>query len=565
MGRLVGAKVSDATRRLTDRAEHVRNLKKWSIPVIRNLLWAEGALFCLAPPQVAYQLLHRPGFDPSSSPLQVAIFVGLTYLFITGIAGLMAAYGMEQNRPWAVKALQGASIFNLLLVPFGTILGGFGFWLTYDPAARAMLVYEMATDEPKPSTATKSRVRLGRFVVGIQILASLILIPLVANYLKALGTPMLDYVSFVACFLLAVLVGILCHELGHVLAGKMSGLRFQTLAAGPLVVSKMSDGWRFQWVNSRGLWNGITVMSPTGPTKLRSNAVFFVLGGPIGSLLCGSGALALMLAGPGLHLGEATEFFGMLAVIELLNGVSNLVPLQVPGGFTDGARLLQLFRKDAEGKRFLAELAFGLSDTTTLRPKDWHPQWIRAVTEDPLAPGFSRGCYHAYVHYLDSGNIDEASIWLARCMDSHRALKRDPYRWILAIENAFFEARHLKNVEAAKEWLDVPRAGIPAERFTELRVRAAIHIAEGERDLARPALEAAVRLHAECVESGRQQFERAVLRDVQNWLDELTGAGSLSRLAQAVRERDSLIEAVKALDAKPSPVQRIQAFLRPQP
>ena len=536
----------------------------WAIKIVRNLLWAEGAFFCLGAPQVVYQLVQRSAStDEDFLFLQTLIYCGLGYVFLAGIAALVAAYGLEQNRPWAPAALRVVSAGNLLLAPVGTVFGVCGLWLTLNPEARAMLTFEMASEAPKEPAGAEPASWLGRAVVAVQVLASLILVPLTANYLKAKGMPTLNYVSFVVCFLLAVLIGILCHELGHVVAGKISGLRFQTLAAGPLVVSRLSDGWRYQWVNSRGLWNGITVMSPSRPTRLRSNAIFFVLGGPIGSLLCGAAAIALMLAGPGLQMGEAAEFFGILGVIELVNCVANLVPLRVPGGYTDGARLLQLARKDAEGVRFLAELAFGLSDTTTLRPKDWHPEWVKAVTEDPLAPGFSRGCYHAYVHHLDRGDADEASIWLARCMDSHRALKRDPYRWILAIENAFFEARHLKNLEGAKEWLTVTRAGIPAERFTELRVSAAIHVAEGERDLARHAIETALRLHAQAVETGRQQFEREVLRDVQNWFDHLTGADSLSRLAQALRERDALVEVSKAMEVKPSPVQRIQDLLRP--
>ena len=526
-------------------------------------------MFCLGVPQVAYRLLLRSS-DGSAADDQVllwqnVIYLALGYLFVTGAAALYAADAMEQNRRWVRTALEISSGLNLVLVPVGTILGGLGLWLTLNPAARAVLSYELAADAPRQPAGSRSSIWPGRTMLVIQALASLILMPLTANYLKWKGMPTLDYVSFVVCFLLAILIGILCHETGHVLAGKISGLRFQTLAAGPLVVSNLSDGWRWQWVNSQGLWNGVTVMSPTRPNRLRSNAVFFVLGGPIGSLICGAGAISLMLAGPDLHMGQAAEFFGILGVIELVNVFANLIPIQVPGGYTDGARLWQLILMNAEGKRFLAELAFGLSDTTTLRPRDWHADWIKSVTEDPLAPGFSRGCYYAYVHHLDSENFDDASIWLARCMDSHRALKRDPYRWILAIENAFFEARHLKNLESAKEWLNVTRAGIPAEHFTELRVRAAIHVAEGERDAARQAIESALRLHAEAAATGRQQFERAVLRDVQNWFDDLTGAGSLGRLAQALVERDALIEASNCLADKPTPVQRIQDFLRPQP
>ena len=497
--------------------------------------------------------------------LQFAIYGGLAYLFLAGLAALLAAYGLEQNRPWALAAMRFASVVNLLLLPIGTVFGAYTLWLTRNQQARVLLIEEFAGRGREIPTHSTSNFWAWRTAQGVQVLLSLILVPLTASYLADHGSPTLSYGSFVACFMLAVPLGIFCHELGHVIAGKMSGFSFQTLAAGPFVVSKLSDGWRFQLGNSMGLWSGMTVMSPRRPQRLSSNAIFFVAGGPIGSLLCGVGSLALFLAGPDLHLGLVAEFFGMLGVLESINCIANLVPFAVPGGYTDGSRLMQLVRKQPEGKRFLAELAFGLSDTTTLRPKDWHPQWIQSVTEDPKSPGFSRGCYHAYMYHLDREEIDDASIWLARCMDSHKALRRDPYRWILAIENAFFEARHLKNLDAAREWLTVPRVGIPAERFTVLRVKAAVHVAEGERELAAQAIETAVRVHARSTQTGRQQFERAVLRDVQNWFDDMTGSASISRLAQALRERDSLIEVAKALEERPSPMDTIKRFLRHEP
>jgi hypothetical protein len=96
-------------------------------------------------------------------------------------------------------------------------------------------------------------------------------------------------------------------------------------------------------------------------------------------------------------------------------------------------------------------------------------------------------------------------------------------------------------------------------------VKAAIHIAEGERDLAAQAIETAVRVHARSTETGRQQFERAVLRDVQNWFDDMTGSASLARLAEALRERDALMGAAKKLEDRQSKISTIRRFLRAQP
>lgn len=536
-----------------------------SVPYIRNILWAEGVLFCLSVPQIAAHLIENSASYVAHEVLLSFIYVCLGYVFFVGLTALAAAYGLEQNRRWSPKALRISAVANLPVVPVGSLIGAWCLWLTINRQARAQLIDEVIL---LGGGGQASRKRIPsrhsswpeRFALIAQFTAGLLLIPVMAERMKAQGSPALGYWSFIAAFVGAVLGGILCHELGHVLAGSLAGFRFQALSAGPLVASRLSDNWQIQWVNSMGLWNGMTIMSPSGPNGLRARAVIFVVGGPLGSILCGAVSLGLMVASPQLHWSGAAEFFGILGVIELVNGTANLIPFRVPGGFTDGARLVQLIGKRPEGQRFLAELAFGLSDTTTLRPKDWHPAWIQAVTEDETSPGFSLGCYHAYVYHLDRGEIDDASVWLARCMDSHRALRRDPYRSILAIENAFFEARHMKNLDAAKEWLSVPRVGIPAERFTILRVRAAIHIAEGERELAGETIKTALRLHAMTPATGRQQFERTVLRDVENWLDELTGAGSLSRLAQAVRERDTLIAASKALEPPQSPIQRL---LRP--
>jgi hypothetical protein len=52
------------------------------------------------------------------------------------------------------------------------------------------------------------------------------------------------------------------------------------------------------------------------------------------------------------------------------------------------------------------------------------------------------------------------------------------FRPALQLEAAFFEARHRRNVVAARAWLERARAG-HAERYTRLRAEAAILWAEG--------------------------------------------------------------------------------------
>ena len=536
-------------------------------PIYRNVLWIEGAFLCLLVPQISHYLIQHSGdyrtSDPKFLAIVTTVYALLIGLLIVGSLALAAAYGLAERHQWAKKALYIVSCANLALLPVGTVIGAIGLWVVHGGQLDRYLAQSALTlstqDRAKRQTAWMARV-----VVASQYLLSLLLAPLTAAYLQANGLQTLNYWQFALAFQVAVLVSILCHELGHLIAGLISGMGFQTMAAGPIVTSNLSDGWRVQWVNSLGLWTGLTVMAPRAPGRLRSNAVFFVLGGPVGSLFCGIASMTVLLAAPRMNLGPVAECFGILGIVGLISCAGSLIPVRTPGGYSDGARLFHLMTKAIEGDRLLAELACGLSDTTTLRPRDWHPSWIKCVTEDAEWAGFSRGCYHAYVYHLDRGEIDDASIWLARCMDSHKALKNDPYRWILAIENAFFEARHLRNVEGAKDWLTVTKAGIPAERFTLLRVQAAIYAAEGERDLTQETIVAAVRIHAGSIETGRQQFERAVLLDVQNWAEELHGPAGLSRLAQALRDRDDeKMEKLRSPGANSSsPIQAVRNLMR---
>ena len=109
------------------------------IPFLKNLLWAEGAFFCLGTPQVAYQLWQRSPSYHSTAPhflfLQSLFYYILGYLFVAGLASLAAAYGLEQDRPWSTFALRVAAFLNVLIVPLGTVFGVLALWVTFNADA----------------------------------------------------------------------------------------------------------------------------------------------------------------------------------------------------------------------------------------------------------------------------------------------------------------------------------------------------------------------------------------------------------------------------------------------
>ena len=52
-----------------------------------------------------------------------------TFIFLISVPGIIAGWGLLKYRPWARLLTLVVAVFELLNVPFGTLLGVYSFWV----------------------------------------------------------------------------------------------------------------------------------------------------------------------------------------------------------------------------------------------------------------------------------------------------------------------------------------------------------------------------------------------------------------------------------------------------
>lgn len=166
---------------------------------------------------------------------------------------------------------------------------------------------------------------------------------------------------------------ILIHELGHVLAGAVVGLRFQFVQVGPVALVRERESLRLRW--NQPLPDdvlGFQSSIPEGEQVRVANVVAHAAGGVVLNLV--TVALAGVVAaavGPGRTAGGVAllDAVKVAAVLSAL-GVLNLVPFRTPRGrLTDGALMVYYMRR---GEQALSSfLQASKRHARGLRPREW--------------------------------------------------------------------------------------------------------------------------------------------------------------------------------------------------
>ncbi|SMB81845.1 metalloprotease [Deinococcus hopiensis] len=165
------------------------------------------------------------------------------------------------------------------------------------------------------------------------------------------------------------LPSIVLHELGHALAGRLQGMRFAGLVAGPLKIELRGrrPALTFSTYRASG---GQALLDPGPPTGLRHRLAWMFLAGPLTNLLVAAVTYpVLWVAGPHWPAAVVAPLFA-LSAINAIGGVMNLVPSFTPGmAVSDGDALLTLLRSRREAPEAVAlGSLITLTGTGTLSP-----------------------------------------------------------------------------------------------------------------------------------------------------------------------------------------------------
>ncbi|GAA4032757.1 hypothetical protein GCM10022409_16280 [Hymenobacter glaciei] len=319
---------------------------------------------------------------------------------------------------------------------------------------------------------------------------------------------------------LGFLVAVGLHELGHALMGQRQGFRFHWLTVGPFTWKMRDDRLRFEWNKSLNTAGGMVLSTPVGEHNLRRRYMAFAAGGPLGSVVWAGLALGTyaLLPAPAAEMGRLLQVAlvtsgGLSALLAVLT----LVPLHLGGFYSDGARVLNLWRGGAAGELEIAVTSAMACTVNGMRPRELSLTLLEAAAARPEELPFKLYVhYYLYLAALDAGQTAQAAHHLA---EYRERLARTPAGlqgsgWL---ELAFFAAAYQHDLPAARAFLAQARPSslIPAD--ARPRAEAALARLAGDADQACAHAQEALRELPRNLDQGSAHFYAEWLADTVRW------------------------------------------------
>lgn len=324
----------------------------------------------------------------------------------------------------------------------------------------------------------------------------------------------LNAFSAILIALAALYLVLLTHELGHLLFGKLTGMRPFLLITGPLKMTATQKGWQISLNTNINLAGGLAACMPLKTETLRKDLLWLAAGGPIASFL---GALFGVFLYTVMPNDSAWSFFGLL--FGLTAGaifLVTLIPAKTSGFMTDGAQILSLLRGGADVEQRALLLVLQAESLKGVRPREYSFEILQRLLAVRCNTMIDASVdLFAYYYYLDQKNIEQAGQMLNRALAQEKDLP-EGLKQAIALEAAFFRAACEKQAEPARKFLQQSRGAL-AEKHTFLRSEAAVLFIEGHTAEARNKALQAQTLVNQAFDTGSAKAEKDWLEQYIDW------------------------------------------------
>jgi hypothetical protein len=295
-------------------------------------------------------------------------------------------------------------------------------------------------------------------------------------------------------FFPALYVTVAVHEMGHLLAGRIVGMRPGAIVIGGIVVFKSGQRWLFRFNYRRMFSGGLAKVLPQKGDFRPALFGWMIAGGPVASLtftvLCGFVAIRY---GRGVWGWNDTLFW-----VALLTAVAPLVPVSSGLNKSDGARLWILMRRPEQARPWMALWALQTEETRGVLPRNWDPELVRtALMADRFSGEYSYIQLLAFYRCTDEKKEQNALQHLENAL-ARSASSSKVFRQCIFLEAASCSALSRGNVSQARTWL---------ERTGEVREPASTDVAEAAIAIREQRYDDALRFLA----TARSRIERLKL------------------------------------------------------
>lgn len=321
-------------------------------------------------------------------------------------------------------------------------------------------------------------------------------------------------------FLVAIILLVLIvHEVGHVLAGLWVGFEFRMITVGPFMLQKEGNKTRFRWNTRLNAAGGLALCLPKTEQNLKNNFIKFVAGGPIASLLFALLCLAIYYNG---QTRSAQNFWLLSGTMSTMIFFTTIIPMRSKGFFSDGARILNLMKGGEDATIDLVILTTTIASSSGIRPRDLNVAPIQQILNSEYPHPFIPYLHiYMYNHWLDQQKSDKALAYLSAALEGIHNIPVG-YQAMLWLDWAFHQAYYIQDISEAKKALAKAKISAVIPPHSVHKSKAAIYWAEGQHPAALQEANAALKALNQSTDKGSAIAEEEFLRSFINSLKQAT-------------------------------------------
>jgi hypothetical protein len=305
------------------------------------------------------------------------------------------------------------------------------------------------------------------------------------------------------------------RALGHAVMSTLGGGRLMRLTSGVLLIERVGDRFRFGLNNRWGRYAGSAITAPAPTADLRRWVRWREWGSFLGLLAY---VAVVLLISAWLQRIPAiaddvdrsrlvtTITFG-ISVLLITLGVWQLINRHVP-------RIWRMWRGGERADREAAIIAMTSLLLVGQRPREWPEQWpeLAAQDSDESVEGLY-GCRFAYLHALDSGDLERADHYFRHLEEHADRLPNRMRTELVDLERPFVEAWIRGNADRARELLNSFENAV-VQRYRLRRIQAAVLFTEGEWQSARECATEGLNSVSGNADDGEVRAELAIMEEI---------------------------------------------------
>jgi Peptidase family M50 len=304
-------------------------------------------------------------------------------------------------------------------------------------------------------------------------------------------------------------VSIAFHEIGHLVAGKLAGMKAGGIVVGGLMLLRSGDRWRFHFDYRRLLSGGLAKSLPTRGDFNRARYAWMVAGGPLATILLATvSGIALWRSGSG------AGWLSSLWWINLILFGGTLLPAAGPNK-SDGARLWMLLRSEEETRSWIALHHVMAEEAVGVLPRAWDAELFALMLRPDTGGDTASRHMLAFYRYNDQRDECRALQHLEKALSASGTCGKAVRRWCFA-EAACSSALLRGNPVAARTW--VARAAKLRKAASKHNVEAYLAQSEGRYADAQKAWDATLAFLArKKMDSGLARYAKARIEEYRDW------------------------------------------------